>query len=459
MKKFLPSIAFIGLAALTAPSAFATVDGGITSFGDVYAEPGQLFDFYAQVTNKGTEEIKSLSYTVTINDFEGTQSYTIDLDAPLATGAKLYLKLKATAPDTNDISKTMKVKLTGINGEAVEKTAASGKLHTADFVPVLRSLVEDYTGAWCGYCPRGTVTLETIARDYPNKILTIAYHYSDAMDVSTMTEPVPPEGFPTLNLNRETANASGTLGGIALKKSNDLADAAVTMVSADWLDEDNYEAKGVVTIEFGQDVKAGDYAVDFFLVEDGLQSSATGNSSYWDQVSYYYGSSPAWTDPLWDKFVDNEEYHYQKTANGYIYDYINGLTYNDVCIANASASSSYNASIPTTSARTPITVEYTFNGVNNIKEYGSSKKYILQNPDQCRIAVVVTSNDGSFVNCDWMEVSGQQSGVKTVQADDSNVNAEKEYFNLSGMKIAADNLTPGIYIVRQGNKTSKVVIR
>jgi hypothetical protein len=58
-----------------------------------------------------------------------------------------------------------------------------------------------------------------------------------------------------------------------------------------------------------------------------------------------------------------------------------------------------------------------------------------------------------------MEVSGQQSGVQTVQVDNSNVNAEKEYFNLAGMKIAADNLAPGIYIVRQGNKTSKVVIR
>ncbi len=34
-----------------------------------------------------------------------------------------------------------------------------------------------------------------------------------------------------------------------------------------------------------------------------------------------------------------------------------------------------------------------------------------------------------------------------------------EYYNLQGVKVNADNLTPGLYITRQGNKTSKMIIK
>lgn len=38
-------------------------------------------------------------------------------------------------------------------------------------------------------------------------------------------------------------------------------------------------------------------------------------------------------------------------------------------------------------------------------------------------------------------------------------NGPVEYFNLQGVRVSADNLTPGFYIVRQGSKTAKVLIR
>lgn len=46
------------------------------------------------------------------------------------------------------------------------------------------------------------------------------------------------------------------------------------------------------------------------------------------------------------------------------------------------------------------------------------------------------------------------SGVEGVVADDEN--APVEYFNLQGMRVAADQ--PGIYIRRQGSKVEKVSI-
>jgi hypothetical protein len=37
--------------------------------------------------------------------------------------------------------------------------------------------------------------------------------------------------------------------------------------------------------------------------------------------------------------------------------------------------------------------------------------------------------------------------------------APAEYFNLQGMAVKADNLTPGLYIVHQGAKTAKVLVK
>lgn len=49
------------------------------------------------------------------------------------------------------------------------------------------------------------------------------------------------------------------------------------------------------------------------------------------------------------------------------------------------------------------------------------------------------------------------NAVNDIVADD--VNAPVEYFNLNGVAVDADNLTPGLYITRQGSKANKVVVK
>ena len=52
--------------------------------------------------------------------------------------------------------------------------------------------------------------------------------------------------------------------------------------------------------------------------------------------------------------------------------------------------------------------------------------------------------------------NGNVSGVEDIDADND---AEAEYYNLQGVRVAADDLTPGIYIRRQGTTITKVAIR
>lgn len=49
------------------------------------------------------------------------------------------------------------------------------------------------------------------------------------------------------------------------------------------------------------------------------------------------------------------------------------------------------------------------------------------------------------------------SAIDNIAVD--NANAPVEYFNLNGMKVAADNLGTGIYVRRQGNDVKKVLVK
>lgn len=55
------------------------------------------------------------------------------------------------------------------------------------------------------------------------------------------------------------------------------------------------------------------------------------------------------------------------------------------------------------------------------------------------------------------EWTDPDNGVGQIIADQTN--APVEYFNLNGVRVNNDNLVPGLYITRQGNKTAKVVVK
>lgn len=52
--------------------------------------------------------------------------------------------------------------------------------------------------------------------------------------------------------------------------------------------------------------------------------------------------------------------------------------------------------------------------------------------------------------------SGEDQGLEEIGIDINN--GPVEYYNLQGIRISSDNLTPGFYIIRQGSKAAKVLI-
>lgn len=67
-----------------------------------------------------------------------------------------------------------------------------------------RSLIEDYTGTWCGYCPRVSYAIEDVTSRNDN-IVAMGIHYNDPMEyehINSMVETFNVNAFPTAIANR-----------------------------------------------------------------------------------------------------------------------------------------------------------------------------------------------------------------------------------------------------------------
>ena len=75
-----------------------------------------------------------------------------------------------------------------------------------------------------------------------------------------------------------------------------------------------------------------------------------------------------------------------------------------------------------------------------------------------RSVMFLIPSDGKNVQINKVTVSylPESSAIEEITSDSD---APVEYFNLQGIRVAADNLTPGIYVRRQGSEVTKILIK
>lgn len=81
---------------------------------------------------------------------------------------------------------------------------------------------------------------------------------------------------------------------------------------------------------------------------------------------------------------------------------------------------------------------------------GKQGAYLLTYKCNNGLGVYAVAEEG------WQDPNA--AGVNDAVVDQNN-NARVEYFNLNGQAVKANNLTPGFYITRQGNKVEKVIVK
>jgi hypothetical protein len=103
------------------------------------------------------------------------------------------------------------VKTVTIQAKYKEKLSSPIEVKFSNFVAgyVKNALVEDYTGTWCGNCPRVTYGLEQIKTLYTNKIVEVAIHRGTPQqnepflfDASALEQSLSISGYPSARINR-----------------------------------------------------------------------------------------------------------------------------------------------------------------------------------------------------------------------------------------------------------------
>lgn len=372
-----------------------------------------------KISNLGTNKISSINYTLAV---AGGESVTADRNVSIQSNRTSTIS-NIAIPDMPVGHGKVSFTVNKINGEEIDPISAN-----AYYIGLLEEgyprkfLVEEGTGTWCGWCPRGIVGFDYMETKYPDEFIGIAVHSGDEMQTASYSPLFQYiTGFPGAIINRDPGfivdPASNTLVSNYNKWQSQKGAATVSIEAGNPADG---SINVTATTTFAIDDPEADYSLAFVTLEDGIMGM---------QTNYYAGGSSG-TMGGWENKGSSVRTSYKHVARN-IYNYY-GLP----------------GSIPTqVSKGEPMTFNYDL-PLDNVS-----------NVEKSSIVVLLLDNaSGTVLNA--AQIHADQygiSGMSDIFTEDCN--APVEYYNLQGIRMSGDNLPAGIYVTRQGNKTAKVVVK
>lgn len=283
---------------------------------DLAVSPTPLFRYYSIptqlqlgviVSNNGNQTVKSFKLFLAVDG--GTPSEReITLDGSgMATGQ--YLNQVIPFEGAPNVSEARDYAIRAWIGEI--KTTNNPSEGVDDMVPTnseinwtvkgvagrsgtdKKVLLEEFTGAWCQWCPSGFDVVQDLLELYPDRFIPVMIHNRDQMSFAEgdlITQASQVSGFPTGQIDRFTfgagASALGVGGWKGLTESmlNAFTPVDFTMTSS--YDEGTRQAQIDLEAEFLTEL-TGDFRFNVYVVEDNLTGTGTG----WDQVNALHGNA------------------------------------------------------------------------------------------------------------------------------------------------------------------------
>lgn len=281
----------------------------------------QQYPFY--ITNNSAKPITQLTYSISVDGVNGAEK-SLDLSSPIESMETASIPYTTAFED--DGVHTVELNISKVNGNTNINKQSSAEYSiialekSADRV----SVVEEQTGTWCGWCPRGHVALDLLNKQLGDKVVTLAGHFANgesqvdpmnilgdnitsqaealadygfvAMQLSSM---LGGGGFPGAMFDRMVAadpyvGANTTKGKngtyeygatdlVNLLKEGNPSEADFSM-TASWADDKNTDIKVDLTTTFNYNrFDSFPYGVAFVLSENGM----TGKGATWKQLNYY----------------------------------------------------------------------------------------------------------------------------------------------------------------------------
>ena len=90
-------------------------------------------------------------------------------------------------------------------------------------------------------------------------------------------------------------------------------------------------------------------------------------------------------------------------------------------------------------------------------EWTANNKINVFTPTTAEPSVILTASGTSNIGSIEVTYLPTTTGITAIEANDDA--APVEYYNIQGMRVNADNLTPGLYIRRQGRAATKIYVK
>lgn len=426
-----------------------------SAISEVVMLPGQQGTTQVSLTNNGINDIKSIDYTVSVNNVAGAEQH-FNLKQPISLGStgSISLPIDAGQPGTVE-QRTLTI--TKVNGVANE-TATNSIPFTA--CTVLHDTphgiaVEEYTGTTCGWCPRGLIGMEKMRQQFGDAFVGIGIHQftsslaNDAMFISAYTQ-VSFDGAPSCRLNR--GEIIDPYYGSSTNVLNDFSAAlaipakAGLTLTADW----NADSTSVIANAEIEALVDGNFAIEYVLIADGL----TGTTQPWRQYNYYhraYGEFDSASElPADLAFLFNTG---QIFNNSYVAYY---PVFNDVAIAVAKQNQTTAPGQLTSGQKVQNSYTLSLPSASNQKELISA----LDATGKGNIAVVallIDKADNKIANATKFYMPVFDPATTTIEGISSQEPAtEVSRFAADGRQLSAPQR--GLNIVRMADGTTRKVL-
>ena len=403
------------------------------NFGTAYVVKGGVVQVPVTVTNVGSKPLKSISYTITTNGV-ATEEKTVQLDnIPFNESKQLNIEFNADE-ETKKYEKTFTI--TKVNGvdNASDKKNAIGNLITMLEKPVVRPVVEEFTGTWCGWCTVGYDGMEKAHETFGDKVVLIAVHYGDPMEISDYSSVASrADGYPSSIIDRGIAaypSPSNLKYYINQQIQNKIALASL-QVSATWANSLKRVIRVNTRTKFVYSDDNVNYGIAFALIEDGM----SGKTSNWQQTNYISGV---------DDYKDEYPFWYDSPSK------VSGIKFNHVAVA------AWNIADGVKNSVNPVIQageEQEFSFDANI----STNKVIQDKTKLKMVAMLIDRSTGLIVNAAEAAVVEQDpTGIESInneQLINNNEQSDGAVYDLSGRKVNSQ-LKKGLYI-QNGKKFIK----
>lgn len=145
-------------------------------------------------------------------------------------------------------------------------------------------VIEELTGTWCSYCPRGTYEGRQLSQDYDN-VIFVAIHTNDVMEIPDYASASGLTGAPSANINRKHLGLDTQVWESKVNQETAIDPPAYITVETNY-NETTREIEAIVSAEFIEDY-SGNIRLAALVMEDGV----TGPSPDFDQSNHYSGGA------------------------------------------------------------------------------------------------------------------------------------------------------------------------